>query len=154
MCDVFYLCRDCPFLTVTSFLGQVTTVQVPFLFKTIVDSLNVEMTASTTVWMVGGFSIVGCEFEDISTIPSLTLLAGWLIDGFTRVCGTLFSEMRNAVFASVAQRAVRKVARDTFDHLLSLDLKFHLERQTGGLTRAIDRGTKSINLFPFERTSY
>lgn len=59
-----------------------------------------------------------------------------------RICGTLFSELRNAVFANVAQAAVRKVARETFDHLLRLDLKFHLERQTGGLTRAIDRGTK------------
>ncbi|KAG9046807.1 Iron-sulfur clusters transporter atm1, mitochondrial [Tulasnella sp. UAMH 9824] len=104
--------------------GKVTTVQVPFLFKTIVDSLNVEFTAASTVWTVAGFAIVGY--------------------GVTRVCGTLFSELRNAVFANVAQKAVRKVARDTFDHLLSLPLKFHLERQTGGLTRAIDRGTKGI----------
>lgn len=63
-------------------------------------------------------------------------------DGTTRICGTLFSELRNAVFANVAQKAVRKVARDTFEHLLNLPLRFHLERQTGGLTRAIDRGTK------------
>ncbi|KIO26315.1 hypothetical protein M407DRAFT_24402 [Tulasnella calospora MUT 4182] len=104
--------------------GKVTTVQVPFLFKTIVDSLNVEFTAASTAWTVAGFVIVGY--------------------GVTRVCGTLFSELRNAVFANVAQKAVRKVARDTFDHLLSLPLKFHLERQTGGLTRAIDRGTKGI----------
>jgi hypothetical protein len=48
------------------------------------------------------------------------------------------------VFASVGQRAVRRVARDTFAHILDLDLRFHLTRQTGGLTRAIDRGTKSV----------
>ena len=72
------------------------------------------------------------------------LLTSPLTDGATRICGTLFSEMRNAVFANVAQAAVRKIARDTFDHLLRLDLKFHLERQTGGLTRAIDRGTKYV----------
>lgn len=49
------------------------------------------------------------------------------------------------MFASVAQKAIRKVARNVFDHLLRLDLNFHLTRQTGGLTRAIDRGTKGIS---------
>ena len=65
-------------------------------------------------------------------------------DGAARVGATLFSELLNAVFANVGQRAVRTVARQTFDHLLNLDLKFHLSRQTGGLTRAIDRGTKCV----------
>lgn len=49
------------------------------------------------------------------------------------------------MFASVAQKAIRKVARNVFEHLLRLDLNFHLSRQTGGLTRAIDRGTKGIS---------
>jgi ATP-binding cassette subfamily B (MDR/TAP) protein 7 len=53
--------------------------------------------------------------------------------------------MRNAIFASVAQKAIRRVACNVFDHLLRLDLNFHLSRQTGGLTRAIDRGTKGIS---------
>lgn len=65
-----------------------------------------------------------------------------LPDGSARVLTTLFGELRNAVFASISQGAIRKVARETFEHLLSMDMKFHLERQTGGLTRAIDRGTK------------
>jgi ATP-binding cassette, subfamily B (MDR/TAP), member 7 len=60
---------------------------------------------------------------------------------------TLFGELLNAVFANVGQRAVRTVARQTFEHLLNLDLKFHLSRQTGGLTRAIDRGTKCVFFF-------
>lgn len=63
-------------------------------------------------------------------------------DGAARIGSTLFGELLNAVFASVGQHAVRKVARETFDHLLNLDLRFHLSKQTGGLTRAIDRGTK------------
>lgn len=63
-------------------------------------------------------------------------------DGATRVGATLCSELLNAVFAKVGQRAVRKVARETFEHLMNLDIQFHLSRQTGGLTRAIDRGTK------------
>lgn len=63
-------------------------------------------------------------------------------DGLARILTTAFGELRNAVFASVSQGAIRKVARETFGHLLNMDMKFHLERQTGGLTRAIDRGTK------------
>jgi ABC transporter ATM len=63
-------------------------------------------------------------------------------DGAARVGAGLSGELLNAVFANIGQRAIRKVARGTFEHLLHLDLKFHLSRQTGGLTRAIDRGTK------------
>ena len=49
------------------------------------------------------------------------------------------------MFASVAQKAIRRVACNVFEHLLKLDLNFHLSRQTGGLTRAMDRGTKGIS---------
>jgi hypothetical protein len=73
-------------------------------------------------------------------------------DGAARIGATLFGELLNAVFANVGQRAVRKVARDTFAHLLDMDMKFHLSRQTGGLTRAIDRGTKSVNLHTLSRS--
>lgn len=66
-------------------------------------------------------------------------------DGVTRISASLFQELRNAVFATVAQKAIRKVAAGVFEHLLRLDLNFHLTRQTGGLTRAIDRGTKGIS---------
>ena len=65
--------------------------------------------------------------------------------GVTRIGATVFQEFRNAVFASVSQNAIRKVAGNVFEHLLRLDLNFHLSRQTGGLTRAIDRGTKGIS---------
>lgn len=57
----------------------------------------------------------------------------------------MFQEVRNAVFASVAQKAIRTVACRVYEHLLRLDQSFHLSRQTGGLTRAIDRGTKGIS---------
>lgn len=73
---------------------------------------------------------------------------GMCEDGAARIGATLFGELLNATFASVGQHAVRKVARETFDHLLNLDLKFHLSRHTGGLTRAIDRGTKCVQLIP------
>lgn len=68
-----------------------------------------------------------------------------MLDGATRIGATVFQELRNAVFASVAQKAIRQVACNVFEHLLKLDLRFHLSRQTGGLSRAIDRGTKGIS---------
>jgi len=67
------------------------------------------------------------------------------LDGATRIGAAIFQEVRNAIFASVAQKAIRRVACNVFEHLLQLDLNFHLSRQTGGLTRAIDRGTKGIS---------
>ncbi|TFY79936.1 hypothetical protein EWM64_g4076 [Hericium alpestre] len=104
--------------------GKVMNVQVPFFFKEIIDYFDVPIAADSTVWVVCGSAILGY--------------------GAARVSATLFGELLNAVFANVGQRAVRKVARDTFEHLLNLELRFHLARQTGGLTRAIDRGTKGI----------
>ncbi|KAF8239587.1 iron-sulfur clusters transporter ATM1 [Tricholoma matsutake] len=104
--------------------GKILNVQVPLIFKTVIDSLNVDITAGTTVWVVAGSLILGY--------------------GVARIGATVFGELLNAVFANIGQRAIRKVARETFEHLLNLDLRFHLSRQTGGLTRAIDRGTKGI----------
>ncbi|KAF9037705.1 iron-sulfur clusters transporter ATM1 [Panaeolus papilionaceus] len=105
--------------------AKVLNVQVPQIFKSIIDSMNVEITDSSTVWILAGSLILGY--------------------GAARIGATLSGELLNAVFANIGQRAIRKVARETFEHLLNLDLKFHLSRQTGGLTRAIDRGTKGIS---------
>lgn len=118
-------------LRVSSALGllvgaKILNVEVPFYFKSIVDSMNIDfMAVGGTAWTVAGSMIVAY--------------------GATRIGATLFQELRNAVFASVAQKAIRNVARNVFNHLLRLDLNFHLSRQTGGLTRALDRGTKGIS---------
>ncbi|KIY02930.1 iron-sulfur clusters transporter atm1, mitochondrial [Fonsecaea multimorphosa CBS 102226] len=106
--------------------AKILNVNVPFYFKSIVDSMNIDFLAvGGTAWTVAGSMIVAY--------------------GATRIGATLFQELRNAVFASVAQKAIRNVARNVFQHLLRLDLNFHLSRQTGGLTRALDRGTKGIS---------
>lgn len=106
--------------------AKILNVQVPYYFKSIVDSMNIDFIAvGGTAWTVAGSMIVAY--------------------GVTRIGSALFQELRNAVFASVAQKAIRNVARNVFNHLLRLDLNFHLSRQTGGLTRALDRGTKGIN---------
>jgi ATP-binding cassette, subfamily B (MDR/TAP), member 7 len=106
--------------------AKILNVNVPFYFKNIVDSMNIDFLAvGGTAWTVAGSMIIAY--------------------GVTRIGATLFQELRNAVFASVAQKAIRNVAKNVFAHLLRLDLNFHLSRQTGGLTRALDRGTKGIS---------
>ncbi|SCZ88442.1 BZ3500_MvSof-1268-A1-R1_Chr2-1g04413 [Microbotryum saponariae] len=107
--------------------GKLLNIQVPFFFKSIIDTLNVEIDPTTGG---GVFAIAG------------TVIVGY---GLARIGAGVFSELRNAVFANVAQGAIRRVAHGVFTHLLNLDVQFHLTRQTGGLTRAIDRGTKGIS---------
>jgi ATP-binding cassette subfamily B protein len=103
-------------------MAKVATVYVPILFKRMVDL-----------------------FSDPQNLPialPLGLLVGY---GLMRIASIAFAELRDAVFAKVAQRAIRNVALRTFRHLHALSLGFHLERQTGGLSRAIERGTNGID---------
>lgn len=65
--------------------------------------------------------------------------------GAARTGASLFEQLRSVVFAKVAQRSIRALARSTFANLLNMDLSYHLSRQTGHLSRAIDRGTRGIN---------
>jgi ATP-binding cassette subfamily B protein len=71
----------------------------------------------------------------------VSLIVGY---GLLRLFSTLFGELRDAVFAKVTQRAIRRVALQVFEHLHSLSLRFHLDRQTGGVSRDIERGTRGI----------
>ena len=79
------------------------------------------------------------------TLPYILFDIDHSIDGLTRISAAIFQELRNAIFVNVAQKAIRRVACNVFAHLLRLDLSFHLSKQTGGLTRALDRGTKGIS---------
>ena len=103
--------------------AKIAVVYVPILFGQAVDSLPSLEGAGAAV-----------------TIPLGVILAY----GAARVLSLAFGELRDAIFISVAQRAIRQIGISTFRHLHSLSLRFHLERQTGGLTRSIERGTKAI----------
>jgi ATP-binding cassette, subfamily B (MDR/TAP), member 7 len=103
------------------------TVAVPFLFKHAIDALS-----------VGG--AVSAASPSVA-VPSAALL-GY---GAARVGSSLTSELRNAVFAKVARKAIVDVAVRTFEHLHALPLKFHMSRETGALARHIDRGQKGID---------
>ena len=78
-------------------------------------------------------------------LPLVLPIALLLLYGVLRFSSTLFGELRDAVFAKVTQRAIRRAALSVFNHLHALSLRFHLERQTGGVSRDIERGTKGIS---------
>ncbi|XP_022704054.1 ATP-binding cassette sub-family B member 7, mitochondrial-like isoform X2 [Varroa jacobsoni] len=123
--------------TVLSALGilvaaKLMNVSVPFIFKYLVDSLN-EYTGSKL------------HFGDVPSAIASTAFALVLAFGLVRAGSSGLNELRNAVFASVAQHSIRSMGRGLFSHLHNLDLGFHLQRQTGALSKAMDRGTRGIN---------
>ncbi|MBV9249732.1 MAG: ABC transporter ATP-binding protein/permease [Acetobacteraceae bacterium] len=102
-------------------LAKVATVYVPIVYGRVVDQLAPKN---------GGILIV----------PAALVIAY----GLLRVASVGFGEIRDALFARVQQRAIRLLALRTFQHLHALSLRFHLDRQTGGLARVIDRGTQGM----------
>lgn len=120
-------------LTALSLLvgAKVVNVQVPFIFKYGVDYLN-----DSNNWLT---------LSDPSSTMITASAAIMISYGLARATAAGFNELRNAVFAKVAQNSIRRLAQNVFLHLHSLDLNFHLSRQTGALSKAIDRGTRGIN---------
>ncbi|CAH1117405.1 unnamed protein product [Phaedon cochleariae] len=110
--------------------AKVMNVCVPFVFKYSVDYLNAGATLN-----------MDSAPETVATIAT-SLLLGY---GIARASAAGFNELRNAVFAKVAQNSIRKIAKNVFIHLHNLDLGFHLQRQTGALSKTIDRGSRGIN---------
>jgi len=107
--------------------AKVANVGVPVLLKGIVDALTPPAGTAAVAAAVA--------------VPLGLVLAY----GALRLSNTLFTELRELVFARVTERAVRTVALQVFGHLHALSMRFHLERQTGGLTRDIERGTRAIS---------
>ncbi|HEX7605120.1 MAG TPA: ABC transporter ATP-binding protein/permease, partial [Usitatibacter sp.] len=101
--------------------AKLANITVPIVMKRIVDGLTGD--------------------KAVLAVPVSLLLAYALL----RLSSTLFNELRDVVFVKVAQRAMRRIALEVFHHLHALSLRFHLERQTGGLTRDIERGTRGIS---------
>ncbi len=104
-------------------LAKIANVYMPILYKKSVDALTLDTAADLVL-----------------VVPAGLLLAY----GAARVLTAVFQELRDAIFARVTQRAMRRVALKTFRHLHALSLRFHITRQTGGLSRVIERGVKGI----------
>jgi len=101
--------------------AKLASVMVPLVLKEIIDALD-------------------------KPRPELVLpLALILTYGVLRFASTTFSDLRDVIFAKVTQRAMRRISMAVFDHLHALSLRFHLERQTGGITRDIERGAKAMS---------
>jgi len=101
--------------------AKLANVSVPLVLKEVVDALEPE--------------------RAVLAVPFALLVAY----GALRLSTTLFAELRDVVFVRVTQRAIRRVALNVFRHLHSLSLRFHLERQTGGVSRDIERGSRGIS---------
>ena len=101
--------------------AKLANVSVPLVLKQIVDALDPRHAA---------------------LVLPLALLVAY---GLLRMSTTLFAELRDIVFLRVTQRAIRRIALTVFRHLHSLSLRFHLERQTGGVSRDIERGTRGVS---------
>lgn len=102
-------------------LAKLANVAVPLVLKQIIDGLSTP--------------------QQMAVAVPLSLLVAY---GFLRFSSTLFTELRDGIFARVSQRAIREAALSVFRHLHRLSLRFHLERQTGGMSRDIERGTRGI----------
>ena len=112
-------------------LGKVVTVLIPYFYKLGTDALTGELDKSGSIsdWM-----------------PLLLLTPVMLVVAYNigRVVSLGLNQLRDALFASVGQHAVRQLSSIVFSHLHALSLRYHLQRRTGGLTRVIERGTKGI----------
>lgn len=121
-------------------LAKVVNVIVPFLYKLAVDVLS--GTPASSAPATGGEITPGVPNETlIITVPVMIILAY----GGARVLSQAFGELRDLIFIKVSQHSQRSIALDTFRHLHGLSLGFHLERQTGGLSRVIERGVRGIS---------
>jgi ATP-binding cassette, subfamily B, heavy metal transporter len=105
--------------------AKVANVGVPLLLKQLVDTMNPNLSSGTQVLLV---------------VPVALLIAY----GLLRLSTSVFTELRELVFSKATEGAARSISLEVFRHLHSLSLRFHLERQTGGMTRDIERGTRAV----------
>ncbi len=106
--------------------AKIVSVTTPFIYKQAVDAL-------------------AGETPDAGTILGLTAVGLTVAYGLARLGTVAFQELRDAVFVRVGQRALRKLALETFTHIHRLSLRYHITRKTGGLSRIIERGVKGVD---------
>uniref|UniRef100_A0AC34R5X1 ABC transmembrane type-1 domain-containing protein n=1 Tax=Panagrolaimus sp. JU765 TaxID=591449 RepID=A0AC34R5X1_9BILA len=114
--------------------AKLLNVTVPFILRDVINFYNQKVPETFQL----GFEFPG----QIIMTAGLALIIAY---GCARAGSALFNELRNAVFAKVAHHSVRSIAKKIFLHLHNLDLSFHLNRQTGALSKAIDRGTRGMS---------
>ena len=111
--------------------AKLANVGVPLLLKNLVDSMSPN----------GGLVNGSIDVRTLVVVP-VALLIGY---GALRLSTSLFTELRELVFAKATEGAARSISLQVFRHLHAMSLRFHLERQTGGMTRDIERGTRGVH---------
>ena len=111
--------------------AKLANVGVPLLLKNLVDAMSPN----------GGVVNGKIDVQALVVVP-VALLLGY---GALRLCTSLFTELRELVFAKATEGAARSISLQVFRHLHAMSLRFHLERQTGGMTRDIERGTRGVH---------
>ena len=115
--------------------AKLANVGVPVLLKNLVDALT----------PTGGrLTVPGFQPGDATAALLVVPIGLLLAYGLLRLSTSLFTELRELIFSKATQGAARRIALETFQHLHALSLRFHLERQTGGMTRDIERGVRGI----------
>ncbi len=117
--------RRVVFALIALFVAKLVAVGTPFFYKAAVDALAGE--SDNAAWMLG-YGAVG-----------LTVAYG-----MARLMNVGFQQLRDVIFARVAQRALRQLALETFTHIHQMSLRYHITRKTGGLSRIIERGVKGV----------
>ncbi|MEO0328119.1 MAG: ABC transporter ATP-binding protein/permease [Pseudomonadota bacterium] len=119
------------YATVFMVLGKLITVLTPYFYKLATDALTGDLDTKN-------------GFVELLPVILLMPLMFVLAYNISRLLTVAFNQLRDALFASVGQHAVRELATMVFGHLHALSLRYHLQRKTGGLSRVIERGTKGI----------
>ncbi|WP_316013002.1 ABC transporter ATP-binding protein/permease [Roseobacter sp. HKCCA0434] len=109
-------------------LAKIVTLVTPLFFAASVDALAPPQEQESAAWLLA--------------LGPVALVIGY---GLARSGQVLFAQLRDAVFARVGQRALRKLALETFEHIHALSLRYHISRKTGGLSRIIERGVKGVD---------
>ncbi|NUB43397.1 ABC transporter ATP-binding protein/permease [Fertoebacter nigrum] len=107
-------------------IGKIVSVATPFFYKAAVDALAGEAPSEQAILALGAVGVT-------------------VAYGLARLSSVAFGELRDAIFVAVGQRALRKLALETFTHIHRLSMRYHITRKTGGLSRIIERGVKGVD---------
>ena len=123
------------FALLSLMLAKVATVGIPLILKDIVDALDTSGDKT-------GTGLSGLFSQQVAIELPIMLLLGY---GALRLMNVLFNELRDAIFSRVRFRAMRNISMNVVKHLYDLSLNFHLERKTGGISRDLERGARSLS---------
>jgi ATP-binding cassette subfamily B protein len=124
--DAPWVRRRVVFALIFLVMAKIISVSTPFFYKAAVDALAGEAPSESALLMFGAVGLT-------------------IAYGLARLGAVAFGELRDAVFVRVGQRALRKLALETFTHIHRLSMRYHITRKTGGLSRIIERGVKGVD---------